>query len=180
MSLTFDEKKATQAAGRLLERSGRRMDAMKLMRMLYLADREALLRWGRTISTDSFLFLKHGPALSQVLNLITDGDDPRQEPSQWNAHIARHQDLALDLRGDLDYRLLSEEELALLDEIVSLHGAKTPWELADLTRALPEWRDPQGGAIPFGAQDILTAHGKSKPAPAAEADPEEVYLNFLW
>jgi hypothetical protein len=181
MSLTFNEKKATQAAGRLLERGGRRMDAMKLVRMLYLADREAILRWGRSITTDCFVFMKHGPVLSQVCSLISEGDDPRLQPSCWHAAISRPREGVVDLRGTPDCQQLSDGELELLDEIDRLHGAKGPWELVDLTRALPEWQDPHGSAVPFGAQEILAAHGRSsRHAPADAAEPEEVYLNLSW
>ena len=181
MSLTFNEKKATQAAGRLLEHGGRRMPAMKLIRLLYLADRAAILRWGRSITTDCFVFLKHGPLLGHVLALVAEGDDPRHEPSFWHSAITRPQDGELGLRAALDPQQLSNGELQLLDEIARLYGAKSSWELADLTRALPEWREPPGGALAFGAQDILAAHEQAqRHVPAAEGEPEEVYLNFSW
>ena len=180
MSLTFNEQKATEAAGRLLERAGQ-LDVMKLVRMLYLADREAILRWGRAITTDCYLFMKHGPVLIQISSLITEGDDPRLEPSIWSAHITRPREGAVALQGPLDYRQLSNGELEVLDGIVRQHGARTPWELVDLTRSLPEWQDPHGSVITFDIQDILAAHGRSRPhAPAAETELEEVFLNFSW
>ena len=179
MSHGFNEKKATQAAGRLLERSAGPTPMMKLVRLLYLADREAILRWGQPITHDRFVFLKHGPVLSQVLGLLTEAQDPRQAPSPWTARITRPRDGAVEAQGAADYQLLSAQELDLLDEIARLHGGKAPWELVELTRALPEWREPRGGALPFTAQDILAAHRRTRPAPP-EADPEEVYLNIHW
>ncbi len=47
------------------------MSYMKLIKLLYLADREALARWGRPITTDTYVAMKHGPVLSYILNLIT-------------------------------------------------------------------------------------------------------------
>ena len=181
MSLTFNEKKATQAAGLLLERAGGRMNAMKLIRMLYLADREAILRWGRSITTDFYVFLKHGPVLSHILNLIIEGDDPRLEASIWSAHIGLLQDAAVALQGPLEPQHLSDGEREILDEIARLHGARTPWELADLTRALPEWQDPQGSALPFGVPDILAAYRRAGlPVPSVDPDPDEEFLNIRW
>jgi uncharacterized phage-associated protein len=52
------------------------MSYMKLIKLLYLAGREALARWGRPIPTDTYVATKHGPVLSQVLDLITEGPDP--------------------------------------------------------------------------------------------------------
>jgi uncharacterized phage-associated protein len=52
LNLSFDESKATEAAAFLLSRSDQTMNYMKLIKLLYLTDREALIRWGRPISTD--------------------------------------------------------------------------------------------------------------------------------
>lgn len=180
MSHSFNEQKSAQAAGRLLQSSGGSAPIMKLVRMLYLADREAILRWGRPITNDRFVFLKHGPVLAQVLELLTEEDDPRQGPSPWSRLIAQDRNGAVDLREPPDPGHLSGEERALLDEIASRHGGKAPWELAGLTRALPEWREPRNGALPFTAQDILAAHRRTPRPGPAEADPEEVYLNIHW
>ena len=46
LNLSFDESKATEAAVFLLSRSDQTMNYMKLIKLLYLADREALIRWG--------------------------------------------------------------------------------------------------------------------------------------
>jgi hypothetical protein len=178
MSHSFNEKKATQAAVRLLERSGGSTPMMTLVRMLYLADREAILRWGRPITGDRFVFLRRGPVLIQVLDLLTEGGEPQAAPSPWAARI-RHRDGAVAFDGAGDDPQLSDEEREVLDEVARQHGDKAPGDLAGLTRLLPEWREPRNGALPFTAQDIVAAHRRHRPAPP-EADPEEVYLNIHW
>jgi hypothetical protein len=42
-----DPEKATEAAAKFLKLRGGRMSYLKLIKLLYLLDREALLRWGR-------------------------------------------------------------------------------------------------------------------------------------
>jgi len=46
------------------------MNYLKLMKLLYLADRESMRRNGRPISGDRYVSMDHGPVLSQTLNLI--------------------------------------------------------------------------------------------------------------
>jgi len=46
MNLPFDETKATQVASRILKMRGGRMHYLKLIKLLYIIDREALQRWG--------------------------------------------------------------------------------------------------------------------------------------
>ena len=53
MVLRFNERRATEAAARFLKLRGGRMKYLKLIKLLYFLDREALLRWGRPVTTDS-------------------------------------------------------------------------------------------------------------------------------
>ena len=55
MTLGFNEAKAREAAARLVELRSGKMSCMQLIKLLYLADREALLRWGRPITTDRYV-----------------------------------------------------------------------------------------------------------------------------
>lgn len=48
----FNERKAVQAAAYLLKLNGGRMGSTRLLTLMYLADREMLLRTGRTITGD--------------------------------------------------------------------------------------------------------------------------------
>ena len=50
INFKFDERKAAQVAGRLISQGGGEMNYMALLKLLYLIDREALLRWGKTIT----------------------------------------------------------------------------------------------------------------------------------
>ena len=52
MHLRFREAKTTQAAARLLTLRGGRMNYMKLLKLLYIVEREALLNWGRPVTAD--------------------------------------------------------------------------------------------------------------------------------
>ena len=156
----FNEKKATQAAAHLLRLRGGRMSYLKLIKLLYLADREALLRWGRPISTDRYVSMDRGPVLSRVLDLATDGEDPGT-PSIWAASIAVPDNYEVELKAEAGDDELSEAEIQLLGEIFAEHGKKSRWELVNLTHTLPEWIDPRGGAIAITYRDILKAGGKS-------------------
>lgn len=67
MRLRFNDRKATQAAALLLQLRGGKMSYMKLIKLLYLADREALLQWGRPITTDRYVSMNRDPVLSRIL-----------------------------------------------------------------------------------------------------------------
>ncbi|HPC60910.1 MAG TPA: Panacea domain-containing protein [Verrucomicrobiota bacterium] len=172
MRVRFNERKATQAAARLLKLRQGRMSYMKLIKLLYLADRAALLRWGRPITTDSYVSMDRGPVLSRVLDLATEEDLPGHE-SVWSKHITEPEHYAVRLRSDPGEDELSAAEIQLLDEVFHQYGAKSRWELVELTHKLPEWKDPQGSAIPIQYRDILKAGGKTELEIAAIEDELE-------
>ena len=75
----FNERKAAQMAafflGQLLDR---KMPHLKLMKLLYLSDREAVRAFGWPISGDRLVSMPHGPVLSQTLNLMDGFTRPMQ------------------------------------------------------------------------------------------------------
>jgi uncharacterized phage-associated protein len=162
MQLRFNEKKATQAAARLLKRRGQgdMMSYMKLIKLLYFADREALLRWGSPITTDAYISMKRGPVLSRLHDLITEGASPG-ELHFWEEHIQPCGDHEVKLVNDPSNGELSEIEEELLDEVFARLGHLNRWDIVEEAHKLPEWKDPQGSAIPIDIVDILRAGHKS-------------------
>ena len=158
--MRFNERKATQAAAYLLKRRGGQMSYLKLIKLLYLADRAALARWGRPITTDRYFSMNHGPVLSHVLDLVTDGDAPGEEVV-WDKAVSAPANYEVQLKADPGDDELSEAELAVLDEVWRQYGCMGRWDLVELAHKLPEWKDPQGSAIRISYRDILAAQGIS-------------------
>jgi len=161
MKLRFREAKATQAAAHLLRLRGGRMSYVKLIKLLYLADRAAIIQWGRAITTDCYVSMDNGPVVSRIYELI------RNEPSPssvriWGKFISAPEDYEVRLLGDAGSDELSSAEEHLLDEVFGQHGQDSRWAIVDYTHSLPEWRHPDGGALPIEYGDTLRAAGKSE------------------
>ncbi len=138
------------------------MSYLKLIKLMYLADREALLRWGRPISTDCYVSMDKGPVLSRVLDLATESCQPSQ-CSFWSEQISEPSHYEVELKGTVLDEELSEAEVDLLKEIFEKYGHWSRWQLVDYTHKLAEWKNPRGSAIPITYREILTAGGKSDP-----------------
>ncbi len=161
MPLTYREDKTTQAAARLLQLAGSRMSHMKLIKLLYLADREALIRWGRPITFDWYFSLPHGPVLSFTLDKINEEPDP-SGPSYWHQIISERMGHEISLATDeVPNDQLSPAEEDLLREIFEKFGHMSQWDLRDYSHQLPEWRDPEGSHLPIEIRDILFGEGMS-------------------
>ncbi len=161
MRLRFKEAKTTQAAARLLELRGNPMSYLKLIKLLYIIDREALLRWGRPVTGDRYVSMDHGPVLSQTLNLITEEPRP-EEHTFWANHISQPEKYEVRLHRSAATDELSEAELQLIQEIFGKYGHLKRWDLVALVHQFPEWQDPEGSAIPIQYRDILKAGGKTE------------------
>ncbi len=168
MQLQYREDKATQAAARLLSLHGGTMNHMKLIKLLYFADRRMLLQCGRPISFDWYYSLPHGPVLSFTLNKINAEPDP-EGGSYWHEYISERQDNEVSLLVDrVPNDQLSPAEEQTLDAVFAEFGSKTQWELRDLSHQLPEWQDPHGSSVPIEIRDILVGEGLS------EEDAQEI------
>jgi uncharacterized phage-associated protein len=152
----FNERKATQVAARFLTHNGRRINYMSLIKLMYFADREALLRWGSPVTNDSYFALDRGPILSRVMNLIKEAG---AKSSIWSEHVSVPKNYHVELLRDAGDDELSRAEERLIDEIYAKYGRLSQWQLVKLTHTLPEWQDPHGSSIQIDLEDILEAGG---------------------
>ena len=160
MALRFDEAKATQAAGLILSLRGGQMHYLKLLKLLYLADRTALVRWGIPITTDRWVSMNHGPVPSNIFNLIAD-DCAKPIWSQFiSAPLGEYE---VRLLRETNTDRLSRAEESLIREIHQQYGHRNRWDLVEnVMHKLPEWHYPQGSSIPISIREILKAEGEDE------------------
>jgi uncharacterized phage-associated protein len=163
----FSERKVAQIAAYLLDRAKGRMNYLKLMKLLYLADRESMKCHGWPISGDRYVSMDHGPVLSQTLNLINGAK--KFEEHGWDHWIADKADYAVSLRRRATRETLdqlSDAELEVLRNVYAKFGKWDQWRLVDYThRYCREWKDPKGSSLQIPYDAIFKALGHS----AAEA-----------
>ena len=170
MRFVFDERRAAQAATRLLHRHGGTMPWLKLIKLLYLADRAALVEGGWPITGDRFVCVRHGPALGRVLELIKD-DCPAGD-SIWHGYVVRKRFDAC-LIGSTESKQLSDVDRDVLDSVFETYGCLKEWDVVARTHALPEWKDPGDTIIPIEPEDVLRYAGYSEEAIGYVADQAE-------
>src|SRR5258708_7325249 len=89
---SFNKPKTVQLVGKLITLSGGQINKMKLIKLMYLIDREALVRWGEPITGDRMLSIPYGPVLSNTLDLLNFGDSalsdiPGGSDAVWDPYI---------------------------------------------------------------------------------------------
>lgn len=157
----FSEIKATQMAAYLLKKRGGRMSYMKLIKLLYLAERQAMAKWGESMSGDKFVSMPHGPVLSGTLDLINEDTE-----GCWNELIKDEANKEVSLAHDIEIEELDElclAEMKILDKIFDEFGKMNRWEIRDYTHDhCAEWQDPNGSSYPINPKDIFRAVGKNE------------------
>ena len=167
MARKLNEEKTAQAAALFLSLEGGRMNIMKLVKLLYLADRQALVRWGRPISFDEYYSLRYGPILQGMLDVIDHAHSFFSDifPSCPFHDLISERDnnhtVCLLHDGDPPADALSDADEKLIREIYDTYGEMNQWDLSKLTHEFPEWQDPGSSRIPIRIRDILRAEGVS-------------------
>ena len=161
--MMFNEPKVAQMAAFLLDKGRGKMKYLKLLKMLYLADRESLKRHAFPMSGDRFVSMDHGPVLSRTFNLIKGA--PNSTDRGWNYWVADKADYIVSLRRKVTRKALDEVSDADLDVLQDVHakfGKKDAWELVEYThRYCKEWVDPQGSSLPIKLESVFRAMGRN-------------------
>jgi uncharacterized phage-associated protein len=158
MSFAFRSLKTIQAAAALLKlHPQQRMGRMRLLKLLYIADRESLKEKGRPITGDRPISLKLGPVLSGVYDLIKGTGLPTRQ-AEWDSWF-RSEGYQIVLASDPGIGKLSRYELQVLREIAERFASKDDDDLCDYTHTFAEWKDPGDSSEPISLEAILEAVG---------------------
>lgn len=160
MKLHFDEAKATAVAASILKLRGGTMHYLKLIKLMYLVDRAALVRWGGIVTTDHHVSMDHGPVGSTLLDLLTKDTEPKPIWSQYISAPFGDDEVRLLKESSTDR--LSRAEEKLIREIYQEFGRMNRWDIEAFTHKLPEYKDPHGSSIPIHPREILRAEGESE------------------
>lgn len=179
MNFRFQIGKATEAACLFLERGGRQMNVMKLVKLLYLLDRRSLDRRNIPVIGGDYLSMRNGPVTSEILDLINAGRLMGETDQRWEQCITdrRNHDVTLEQMPQREH--LADAEVALLDEVWAEHGGKDQWQLVEWCHAhCKEWTPVTNGCAPIAIEQIGMALGKSA-AQVNRLRQEAIELNQL-
>ncbi len=159
MRFVYDDRKAADAATFLLNRVGGSMNYIKLLALMYLSDRRTFLETGYPITGAKMLSMDKGPVLGEVYRQITWGETE----STWSRFIEAPIDYEVSLKVNMaDGSYLSDYERDVLQDISAKYEDWEPRALERLMRTLPEWKDPEGAALPIDAIIILQSAGRTR------------------
>jgi hypothetical protein len=144
--------KTTAVATAFLNFGGGRMNYMKLLKLMYLVEREALIKKGYLVTRDRPYSMKHGPVLSNTLDLLKCNSAFNSE--YWDLHIKKNNYDSILVKIPANFELSIFEE-KLIKVIFNEHESKSHFELRDwLHINCPEWKETTS-SIPIDYTEIL-------------------------
>jgi uncharacterized phage-associated protein len=146
LAFVFNPLKSLEAMCYLVARLGV-VEKVKLMKLVYLAERNHLLQYGRPLSGDVLKALPYGPVASGALDLLNWG-------SFAGAPVVEHLQLVgyeISLKRRVEHKQLEPSERDVLHRVLQEHGDKPQWMLVKETHEYPEYQVVWAGE---GAQVI--------------------------
>lgn len=165
----FKFEKALQAVGILLRgEPSRETNYMRLLKLLYIADRESLGDTGRPIAGGRVVAMARGPVPSHLYDIIKGAD---VHYADWDRFIKRR-GYRVQLIREPGIGELCKYEIEKLTEVSERYRLKDEWDMVQETHQFPEWKrnDPGSSSRPIPLADILDAVGRAEDARSIEQD----------
>lgn len=120
------------------------LEKYMICKLLFLADKYHLVRYGRTITGDRYVAMQHGPAPSSALdslNAVLAGEDRTSELATALEVNPRFQYPRFVAVAAPDLESLSESDIEALDEVLAQFGSKSFPELRAMTHEMAAYQN---------------------------------------
>jgi uncharacterized phage-associated protein len=174
----YNARKAGQVAAFFAMNEGHPINVVKLIKLIYLADRAFMNSYDEPMLMDRFVSMRHGPVNSRTYECLNEGAEgwdefiaDRENHTVWLTNAAVTED-------DLDE--LSEADLDTLKDTWKALGHFNQWELVKYTHDnCPEWEDPEGSSSPIPYARIFKFLGKARPYDLEKEVMESKRIAFI-
>ncbi len=134
-------KKATQALNLLARKKDGQINKMKAIKLIFLADRLHLRKYGRPIVGDMYWAMKLGPVGSlakNVAELSSISEEALVYAKKYIKPLDAKKQTFISLKpGDLS--VFSKTDLECIEVVYNKFSDKDQFELAEITHKYPEW-----------------------------------------
>jgi uncharacterized phage-associated protein len=172
MLFQFNIDKTIQAIATLLHFHGtKEMSYLRILKLLYIADRESLKETGRPITGDHVVAMEHGPVLSGVFDLIK---GEHRAWKVWSEYLKKN-GYRIEMTNDPGNGRLSKYEIGKLRDLAERYADKNEWDMVEIAHTFEEWKrnNPGKSSKPIPLEHILEAVGRAGDKDAIEQDARD-------
>jgi uncharacterized phage-associated protein len=118
-------------------------DKLKIVKLIYLADKYHLIKYGRTITNDDYYVMQYGPVGTTVKDFLSSdtyfsSSAEKEFESRLIEKVAEYEYKCRPIRYKIKW--LSQSDLEVLDFVIEKFGAKTSLQLFRYSHRYPEWK----------------------------------------
>lgn len=133
-------RKATQVLNLLARKEGGKINKMRAIKLIFLADRLHLRKYGRPIVGDTYWAMKLGPVGSLVkdiaeLNVL---EDNLRYAKKFIKPVNGRKQIFISLKKE-DLSVFSKTDLECIDAVYEKFSGFDKFKLANITHNYPEW-----------------------------------------
>lgn len=139
IALNFDHRKATQALNHFALKEGGSISKMKALKLVYLADRYHLRKYGRLITNDIYFAMNYGPVPSSVKDIAEKSEFLGEMEKQYASRYLGITKYALKSVKSPESDVFSDSDIEALNFAWDKFGNLDQFKLAKLTHEYPEW-----------------------------------------
>jgi uncharacterized phage-associated protein len=159
MMTDYNARKAAQVIAYFASKSPtKRLHIVNAVKLVYLADRESISRYGFPIIDEDRVSMPRGPVNSTTYRYINgECEDP-----EWSEILRDRSNHMLSLKPNApirDWDELSDADIECLNAVWDKFGSMDRWDLVEWThqrKNVPEWEDPNGSSSLIPLQRIMT------------------------
>lgn len=163
--MPYDPRKAAQTIAFFAMKEGGAINVLKVVKLVYLADRESVRLRGHPIQDEGRVSMPHGPVNSLTLDYL---NGFYRDDGGWSQFLRDRADNDVGLASvevttdSLDE--LSEREIGILEKVWEEFGHMDRFDLAEWTHNnIAEWEDPNGSSRQIPLDRMMAAVGLDKP-----------------
>lgn len=159
------------------EKNGGKISDVKLMKLLYFADRLSIETSGYPLSYDDYYSMNRGPVLGGAKGIIDSYTNPKyrdlfepakegESPQKYKLKVLTLKEAGSDINNfdNADFDLLSSQDHEVLEKVFSEMGGMDDDVIAlhsHNPRVCPEWKWPANGRLDITLESILEKLGYS-------------------
>lgn len=137
----FNYKKAVQALNYLACNNGGTLNKMKAIKMIWLADRLHVRKYGRSITGDEYYAVPFGPIPSATRDILESNSTVGDLASGYtNDFIKGDKKYTFRSIKEPDLKVFSETDIQAIHTIVEKFNTLDKFELSDYSHLFPEWK----------------------------------------
>lgn len=140
LDVSFPYEKVIQALNYLVRKEKNEINKMKLIKLIYFADRYHLRKYGELLTQDKYFGMKLGPIPSITKDVLSFNDFLDENILNYAEEFIEQKgkyDIISKKEVDKDY--LSETEVEALEFAYKIFGDKDQYKLSEITHDYPEW-----------------------------------------